>query len=76
MKLKLGLLGLFLACLFCVPAYVGCGPSFKSEEETEQQLKNEFDEEMNEDEVKNAPNLGDEEGEEADEEALTEEDIK
>ena len=75
MKLRWMVLGLLCAGLLCAPLLVGCGPSFKSEESTTEQLKKEEVEESQEADVKAAPKPTDEGGEEADDEALTEPDI-
>lgn len=76
MKYRWWVLTLLFAGFLCAPLFVGCGPSFKSEAESTEQLKKEAAAEAEEQDVVNvgkaATGEADEEGAE---ESLTEPDI-
>jgi hypothetical protein len=75
MKYRWWVLTLLSAGFLCAPLFVGCGPSFKSEAESRDQLKKEAAAEAKEADVVKAEKAAAGEGDENDDEALNEPDI-
>lgn len=75
MKCRWWVLTLLFAGFLCAPLIVGCGPSFKSEAESREQLKKEAAAEAKEQDVIKAEKAAAGEADEEDDEALTEPDI-
>ena len=77
MKLRWSVIALLFSGLLCAPWFVGCGPSYQSEEESMKQIEKEEAEEAAEpDVVEGDKAASGEEAEADDEEALDEPDIE